>query len=215
MNRSRALLPAAVVLLATLLPACSVLGPRSRDGGPAVRECTNYLHIKLEGSLPETLTVQAIGPDSTSCTRHCPAAIEGDLDRYRVLEQVVPSSSSFQALSRSLPPGSLCATGGRYRAAEATVWEDGSLRTLGLCCSDTQPDRAGAGLSSAPTCVYRGARLGELHFTGFAPEQLTLVFYLPQRTITTTITPEYESYTGIDETCREAEMTIDLEALED
>jgi len=213
MGRTRALLPAiAVVLLVPFLSACGVLGPRSREGGSTVRECTNYLHIGLEGSLPETLTVQAIDPSNTSCTRHCPTALEGDPSGYRVLEQVLTSSPSFQAFSRDLPPGSLCATGGRYRAAEATVWENGSLRTLGSCCSDTPPDQAGPGLASAPTCIYRGAKLGELDWTGFAPEQLTLVFYLPQRTITTTVRPEYEIHTGIDETCKEAEMTIDLES---
>jgi hypothetical protein len=68
-------------------------------------------------------------------------------------------------------------------------------------------------LSSAPTCVYRGARLGELAFTDFAPEQLTLVFYLPHQTITTTVTPDYEIYTGVGETCKGAEMRIDLEEL--
>jgi hypothetical protein len=215
MSRTRALLPAiAAALLATLLSACGVLGPRSRDGGSAVRECTNYLHIGLEGDLPETLTVQVIDPGNTSCTRHCPTALKGAPSGYRVLEQVLPSSPSFNELSQDLPPGSLCATGGRYRVAEATVWEDGSLRTLGFCCSDTPPDQAGSRLSSAPTCVYRGARLGELDWSGFAPEQLTLVFYLSHRTITTTVTPEYDIYTGIDETCKGAEMTIDLEALQ-
>jgi hypothetical protein len=215
MSRTRALMPAiAVAWLVTLLSACSALGARSRDDHPAIRECTNYLHIGLEGILPETLTVQVIDPANTSCTRHCPTALEGDPSRYRVLEQVLTSSPRFKELSQNLPPGSLCATGGQYRVAEATLWEDGSLRTLGFCCSDTPPDQAGLGLS-APTCVYRGARLGELHVSGFAPEQLTLVFYLPHRTITTTVIPDYDIYTGIDETCKGTKMTIDLESLQD
>jgi hypothetical protein len=180
-----------------------------------VRECANYLRIQLEGDLPETLTVQVIDPGTASCTRHCPTVLEGDPSGYRVLEQVLTYSPIFDEFSRALPPGSLCATGGRYRAAKATVWEDGSLRTLGFCCSDTPLDQAGPRLCSAPTCVYRGAKLGELELSGFAPEQLVLVFYLLQRTITTTVTPEYEIYTGIDETCRGAEITIDLNELHD
>ena len=215
MTRKRALLPAiAVVFLAAFTSACGGIGPGARENGSAVRECSHYLHIGLEGSLPETLTVQVIDANNTSCTRHCPTTLEGALGRYRVLEQVVPSSPGFQEFSRTLPPGSLCATGGRYRAAEATVWEDGSLRTLGCCCSDTPLDRASPRLYSAPTCVYRGTQLAELDFAGVAPEQLTLVFYLPQQTITTTVTPEYDVYTGIDETCKEAEMTIDLEGIQ-
>ena len=218
MNRTRALLPAvAVVLLATLSSACDVLEPRSRKDYWIMRECTNFLHIELEGSfsLPEALTVQAIYPDNTSCTRHCPTDLRGNAASYRVLDQVLPSSSIFDELSLALPPGSLCATGGRYRVATASVWEDGSLRTLGFCCSDTPPDQAVLRLSAAPTCNYRGSRLRELHFSYFAPEQLKLVFYLPQRTITTTVTPEYEVYHGADGACKGADMTIDLRGLQD
>jgi hypothetical protein len=150
--------------------------------------CSDTLTIRLKGNLPETLTVKATDLNNSSVVLYCAEDDKGEKLPYQ-FERFSLDDPTFKDVSQVLPSG-LCEAKASASAA-AYFRNDASIDRLFVFCSDT-PGKSPPRAWSHSECRFteRG-RVKSVRFVEYMPCQATFTLFLPDRTVTKTVTPDY------------------------